>query len=87
MLTSSDRQRNDWFHLRKSSLQGAIRERNIAQRAFNKAQKPGAPKPIKELSMLQASRKAVKREVKKVKEEWLAGVVTDLEGRDNPKGY
>ncbi|NBO66981.1 MAG: hypothetical protein EBU88_19415 [Acidobacteria bacterium] len=67
MLISSERQRNDWFHLSKSSLQGAIRVRNIAQRAINKAQKPGAPKPIKEVSMLQASRKAVKREVKKAK--------------------
>ena len=37
--------------------------------------------------MLQASRKAVKREVKKAKDAWLAGVVSDLEGRDNPKGY
>ncbi len=35
--------------------------------------------------MLQASRKAVKREVKKAKDAWLAGVVSDLEGRDNPK--
>jgi hypothetical protein len=52
---------------------------------LNKAQKPGAPKPIKEVSMLQASRKAVKREVKKAKDAWLAGVVSDLEGRDNPK--
>ncbi len=78
---------DDWFHLRKSSFQGAIRERDIAQTAFNKAQKPGAPKPIKELSMLQASRKAVKREVKKAKCEWLARVVSDLEGRDNPSGY
>ena len=37
--------------------------------------------------MLQASRKAVMREVKKAKDAWLAGVVSDLEGRDNPKGY
>ncbi len=59
--------------------------RNIAQRAFDKAQKHGAPETIKELSMLQASRKAVKREVKKAKSTWLAGVVSDLERRDNPK--
>ena len=37
--------------------------------------------------MLQASRNAVKREVKKAKDAWLAGVVSDLERRDNPKGY
>ncbi len=28
---------------------------NIAQRAFNKAHKPGAPKPNKELALLQSS--------------------------------
>ena len=37
--------------------------------------------------MLQASRKAVKREVKKAKNAWLSGVVSDLEWRDNPKRY
>jgi len=33
VLSRSERRRNDWFHLRESSLQRVIRERNIAQRA------------------------------------------------------
>jgi len=86
-LSRSERQRNDWFHLHEASLQEVIRERNNAQRAFDKAQKPGAPKPLKELAKLQASRKAVKREVKQAKDKWLSGALSDLKGKDNPRGY
>ena len=63
VLSRSERRRNDCFHLRESSLQRVIRERNSAQKVFNWAQKPGAPKALKERAQLQASRKAVKREV------------------------
>lgn len=65
VLSVSERPRNDWFHLHQASLRSAIQERNLAQRAYNKALKPNASKPLKELAQLRARRKAVKKEVKK----------------------
>jgi len=88
VLSSSERPRNDWFYLRQSSLRAAINERNMAQRAYNKALKPGSPKPLKELAVLQERRKAVKKEVKKAKDELMIGNIKALDGaKANPRGF
>lgn len=88
VLSVSERPRNDWFHLHQASLRSAIQERNLAQRAYNKALKPNVSKPLKELAQLRARRKAVKKEVKKAKEKWMIGNIKLLHGaKENPKGF
>ena len=76
--TKGSEARTDWFSLRENTIRDAIRARNVAQLAFNRAQKPGVPMPQEVVEALRKARKAVKREVAQAKRDWMSDVVLKL---------